>query len=136
MVVRLSGGIVVRKFSDGLRYLLVQAQKNRDKWVLPKGHLNPGESESDAALREVKEEAGVEGKILAPIGSIQYTDKKQPISVELFLIRYVREVGRQEKRGTRWCSYQEALQSLSFEESRKLLLSARPVIEKFYPGSA
>lgn len=132
---RFAGSIVVRKTDESLRFLLVQALKDPNRWVFPKGHLEAGESAAHAALREVQEEAGVDGQILAPIDSIHYKDKERSIDVDFFLVAYVKEVKRQEQRRIRWCSYQEALKSLSFEESRNLLRDARSIIEKYYPDS-
>jgi diadenosine hexaphosphate hydrolase (ATP-forming) len=43
-----------------------------DEWVFPKGHLEQGERPEDAAIREVREEAGLEVRILQPIGSTRY----------------------------------------------------------------
>ena len=42
------------------------------QWVFPKGHLERGERPEDTAIREVREEAGVEIRILQPIGSTRY----------------------------------------------------------------
>lgn len=41
-------------------------------WSLPKGHLEPGETAEEAAVREVQEETGILGRILAPLGSIDF----------------------------------------------------------------
>ena len=43
-----------------------------DEWVFPKGHLEQGERPEDAAIREVREETGLEVRILQPIGSTRY----------------------------------------------------------------
>ena len=40
--------------------------------ALPKGHPEAGESPSDAALREVREEAGVEARLVEPLGDVRY----------------------------------------------------------------
>lgn len=42
------------------------------EWVFPKGHLEQGERPEDAAIREVREEAGLEVRIIQPIGSTRY----------------------------------------------------------------
>lgn len=41
-------------------------------WSLPKGHVEPGESPEQAAVREVAEETGITGRIVAPLGTIDY----------------------------------------------------------------
>jgi 8-oxo-dGTP pyrophosphatase MutT (NUDIX family) len=56
--VRLSAGVVVvRRFPDGWRFLMLRAFKN---WDFPKGLVEPGEEPLAAARREVKEETGIE----------------------------------------------------------------------------
>ncbi len=58
IVPELAAGIVVFGEKDGLVFLLHQADE--DRWCLPKGHVDPGESLEAAALREVREETGFE----------------------------------------------------------------------------
>ena len=41
-------------------------------WTLPKGHLEPGESEEQAAVREVAEETGLTARVVAPLGTLDY----------------------------------------------------------------
>ena len=45
----------------------------RLRWSLPKGHLEPGETAEQAAVREVAEETGIRGRIVAPLGAIDYS---------------------------------------------------------------
>ena len=41
-------------------------------WSMPKGHIEPGESVQDAAVREVEEETGIRGRVIAPLGTIDF----------------------------------------------------------------
>ena len=59
-----AGGVVLREV-DGLRHALVIRDPYRN-WGLPKGHLENGESPSEAALREVAEETGLTDLVLGP----------------------------------------------------------------------
>ncbi len=52
-----AGGVVVRKFDEGIRVLVIRDPY--ENWGLPKGHLEHGESYAQAALREVAEETGL-----------------------------------------------------------------------------
>lgn len=47
-------------------------RRGRLMWSLPKGHVEPGETREQAAVREVSEETGIEGRILAPLGAIDF----------------------------------------------------------------
>ncbi len=48
-------------------------RSGRLRWSLPKGHLEPGETAEQAAVREVAEETGITGRITAPLGSLSYS---------------------------------------------------------------
>lgn len=65
------GGVV---FHKGKVLLLYKNQNGRyTGWVMPRGTIEPGETTKETALRELKEEAGVIGKIVKYIGKTQYT---------------------------------------------------------------
>lgn len=65
-----AGGIVIREGKKGREMLFVLDRFG--KVVPPKGHLEPGEALEDAALREVKEETGIDGRITGDLGTIRY----------------------------------------------------------------
>lgn len=44
----------------------------RVEWCLPKGHLEAGETPEQAAVREIAEETGIVGRVLAPLGTIDF----------------------------------------------------------------
>jgi 8-oxo-dGTP pyrophosphatase MutT (NUDIX family) len=66
-----AGGVVYRKERDGTQVALILVGAS-PRWQLPKGLVNAGESEAEAALREVSEETGLTGTIQAPIDTIEY----------------------------------------------------------------
>ena len=53
-----AGAIIFRKEKDQPLFLLIYSGRNK-KWGFPKGHIEPGEDEKDAALREINEETGI-----------------------------------------------------------------------------
>lgn len=53
-----AGGVVYDPTKEPREYLLIRAGRERDKWVLPKGHIEPGEDPRETAVREVQEETG------------------------------------------------------------------------------
>ena len=109
---------------------MVRAKQHPDHWIFPKGHIEERESPKEAAVRELEEEAGVKGSVIAAVGESEFSVKDDDVSVEYFLVRYQREVSRQEDREIRWCSYARALELLTFPDSRALLREARPRIEQ------
>jgi 8-oxo-dGTP diphosphatase len=70
--VQAAGGVVVR--ADGR--VAVIHRPRYDDWSLPKGKLESGESFEDGALREVHEETGIRGRIVAELAPTEYVDRK------------------------------------------------------------
>ena len=69
-----AGGVVVRRVGRRLEVAII-ARYNRGgrlEWCLPKGHPEGTESHEEAAVREVEEETGIAGEVLASLGSIDY----------------------------------------------------------------
>ncbi|MEI8232914.1 MAG: NUDIX domain-containing protein [bacterium] len=68
-----AGGVVFRKKAGKCEFLLGK-HSGYHKWVLPKGLVEPGESQMEAAVREVEEEVGAKARIIemAPIKTIEY----------------------------------------------------------------
>ena len=67
-VVRQAGAITVRKNGAATEVFIVRAKKNPGDWIFPKGHIEPGESAPQAAVRELLEEGGVIGRAEDLIG--------------------------------------------------------------------
>lgn len=110
---------------DGEReYLLVEARRSRGQWVLPKGHIEPGETPEAAAVREVQEEAGVRAAVVARVGESEYAVDGQPVRIIFFLMRYQGEAGRREDRARAWHRYEDALRLLRFDDTRRVLMQA------------
>jgi diadenosine hexaphosphate hydrolase (ATP-forming) len=120
-----AGGIAVRRDRNRLSVLLVRAKKNPDVWIFPKGHIEPGETPAEAALRETREEAGVDGEVVGPVGPpLEFDSGREAVSVQYFLIRARSETDETDGRVKQWFSAPEALAQLSFESARRLLLEA------------
>ncbi len=69
-----AGGLVIRR-QEGRLEVAIIARYNRGgrlEWCLPKGHPEGEENHREAAVREVEEETGIAGEVLAPLGSIDY----------------------------------------------------------------
>jgi 8-oxo-dGTP pyrophosphatase MutT (NUDIX family) len=127
-----AGGIVVLFEEGSPRYLMITSKKDPQRWVFPKGHINPGETSAIAAEREVSEEAGVEAIILESVGSTEFTKKDgRCCCVEFFLMRYERATVKREDRNRRWCSYEEALRLLSLDYAVDLLRRSHVIATKF-----
>ncbi|HEX3706479.1 MAG TPA: NUDIX hydrolase [Mycobacteriales bacterium] len=69
-----AGGLVVDGTDMAARAALIGRldRRGRLRWSLPKGHVEAGETTEDAAVREVAEETGITGRVLAPLGTIDF----------------------------------------------------------------
>lgn len=113
-----AGGIVVRINGGVPEYLLVRAKAPPGAWVFPKGHIEPGESAEAAAVREVREEAGVDARIDRRLGELPAGDGTSAI----YLMTFQSEDSGE--RQTAWLPFEQALKALAFDESRQLLTHA------------
>jgi diadenosine hexaphosphate hydrolase (ATP-forming) len=120
-----AGGVVFRRRSETIEILLVRSKKDPSIWVFPKGHVEPGESLQQTALRETREEAGVDGEPLGPVGPpLEFTSGSEAVRVHYFLIRATRTVDGAEPREKRWFEADAARMNLSFDTARELLDAA------------
>jgi 8-oxo-dGTP pyrophosphatase MutT (NUDIX family) len=131
------GGVVVRGSDCIVIVPTRRAVRGGQVLALPKGHPENGESPADAAVREVREEAGVEATVREKLGDVQYWYQRDGVRiakrVTFFLLDYVSgEVDDHdhEVEHARWIALEEAARSLSYEGERDMaaraLLRARP----------
>jgi 8-oxo-dGTP pyrophosphatase MutT (NUDIX family) len=125
-----AGAVVFRLTRGEPRYLLVEANGRRDRWVFPKGHLEDGETAADTALRELTEEAGVLARPLRPLRRVEQKQEGKPISIAYFLMAYAGRGRPLDKRRTRWLAFDEAIEALDLEKSRRVLRSADRMITR------
>ena len=130
-----SGGVVYKVEDDALRVILICHHNLRGKliWCLPKGSIEKGETLSETALREVREETGTNGKILEKIGQIQYwfysrqEEMKIFKTVHFYLLEYLNGSVSDhdgEVDEARWVPLQEGLDMLTHNSERSILEKA------------
>ena len=134
-----SGGVAFRKGAAGIEIALISVGPDK-RWQLPKGLVDAGETPEVTAMREVREEAGIETEILQRIDTIEYwyvgNKGKQRVRfhkfVHFFLLRYLagqvqdhdREVNE-----ARWVPIHEAKTILTFKSERQALEKAAELIK-------
>lgn len=108
-----------------------QDRRGRLLWSLPKGHLEAGESAAQAAVREVAEETGISGEILAELGTIDFwfvaDGRRIHKTVHHFLMRAVGgELSDQDVEVTEvaWVPLPELIDRLAYPDERELVNTA------------
>ena len=134
-----AGGLVVR----GAEVLLISTLGGR-RWQLPKGHLEAGETPEQAAVREVREETGVTGRILLCLPAIDYRYRERgrhlvDKHVDYFLLAYEsgheRDYDPKEVYGAAWFPWDEALSRITFENERRVVRAAREAMDGLAAGA-
>lgn len=132
---RTSSGGVVYRMNDGVEVVLIAhlSQKGTCVWCLPKGTVECGESLEETALREVREETGISGRILEKLGEIQYEfyskqDRDKIFkTVHFYLLVYLsgnEHDHDNEADEARWFSIHEAEKQLTHPNERAILRKA------------
>lgn len=112
--------------SGGWEVALIHRPEQGD-WTMPKGKLDPGETASACALREVKEETGLDCTLGRFVGQVEYRDRRQrPKVVQYWLMQphggdFTPSAEVDE---LRWVSLGDALGMLTYPHDRELLASA------------
>lgn len=128
-----AGGIVFRrsKQNNEIEILLIQDAKNR--WTIPKGHIEEGESSKQTAEREIREETGLqEMKILNWLGKINFRYRRQQslvlMTTEIFLVHGRGDTDdlkpEEWMNGIKWFPATEALEKIEYEDIGKIILLA------------
>lgn len=127
-----AGGIVFRRNAEGkVEILLIQDAK--DRWTIPKGHIEEGETAQQTAKREIGEEAGLKDvDVLNWLGKIHFRyrriDKLVLMTTQIYLVRAKGDTDAIKKEdwmnGIQWFSFHEALDVIEYEDIGKLMLLA------------
>ena len=128
-----AGGAVISLENGELRLVLIATPyEGRVRWSLPKGHFHEGETREQTALREVREETGLEPEILDVLGSVDYwfTDKKYRYHkfVHFFLMRAVGgdlADHDDEVVEARVFGWDDALEHMAYPSERRIVSGAR-----------
>jgi 8-oxo-dGTP pyrophosphatase MutT (NUDIX family) len=146
-----AGGVVVRHMHDRWwiaaiepRRSAAEEHKSRKKVLaLPKGLIDPGEKPADTAVREVREETGVEADLVSKLQDIKYVyvrswgDKQRVFKVvSFYLLRYrsgqlgdISPDMRVEVESAEWVPLDEADKKLSYTGEKQVARLARKYVQ-------
>jgi 8-oxo-dGTP pyrophosphatase MutT (NUDIX family) len=126
-----SGGIVWRRnaTTNAVEILLIQDAKNR--WTIPKGHIEPGENARQTAEREIMEETGLKRvKVMNWLGKINFRYRRLNslvlMTTQIYLVRAhgdTDDLAKEEwMNGIEWMSSAKALDMIEYEDIGKIIL--------------
>jgi 8-oxo-dGTP pyrophosphatase MutT (NUDIX family) len=125
-----SGGIIFRRDDKGaLQILLIRDAKNR--WTIPKGHVEPGEEPKQTAEREINEETGLqEMKMYNWLGKVNFRYRRAHTLVLMTMHIYLVEgkgdtdslKGEDWLTDMKWMPATEAVDKIAYEDIGKLIL--------------
>jgi ADP-ribose pyrophosphatase YjhB (NUDIX family) len=125
-----SGGIVFRRTPNkGVEILLIQDAK--DRWTIPKGHIEEGETPKETAQREISEETGLtKVNVMNWLGKINFRYRRQQslvlMTTEIFLVEAQGDTNKLKPEdwmnGIKWFTPAEALDKIEYEDIGKIIL--------------
>lgn len=126
-----SGGIIFRRNikNNQLEILLIQDAKNR--WTIPKGHVEEGEEPKDTAKREIQEETGLqEMKVMNWLGKVNFRYRRGHtlvlMTMHIYLVQGLGDTnalsGEDWLSDIKWLPAQDAMDKIAYEDIGKLIL--------------
>ncbi|MCA9346997.1 NUDIX domain-containing protein [Candidatus Saccharibacteria bacterium] len=126
-----AGGIIYRRAKNSKEIEILLVQDARDRWTIPKGHVEEGETTQETALREIGEETGLKDiKIMGWIGKTNFRYRRENSLVLMVTHVYLakslnyNEVPQREDwmNGIKWFPASEAIDAVAYEQLNKLML--------------
>jgi len=137
-----AGAIIFRIENKEPCYLLLHyptsKRTKKEYWDFPKGHVEKGETESEAAIREIQEETGLKKITFVPNFKeyIQYyfrADEKTIFKTVVFFLAFTKKKGIKisfEHEGFIWLSFDRALKKVKFANARRILRIAHHFLKE------
>ena len=135
-----AGGAAYRETDGKIEFAIVAVNQIR-RWQLPKGLVDEDETAEQAALREVREEAGIECEIVEKVETIEYwyfgNEKGGRVRYHKFVLFYLMKYisgdtkdHDDEVTEARWVSPDEAIKMLTFDNEKEIIKKAKILLNK------
>ncbi len=132
-----SAGAVIYNPKTKKFLLLHYPTRGKGHWDFPKGHVEKGEDETETALREIKEETGLDVDILFGFrDEIKYHFRDKNVLVEKTVVYFLAITSEEhvklsyEHDAYAWLDYEDAVNRITYKSSRDVLVKARKFLEK------
>jgi len=127
-----AGVVLFRKTPQGVKFLLLHYDTNAKHWDFPKGHIEEGENPHQTAQREVEEETGISDLTFLDgfEKKVTYFYMRGQKRVHKEVLYFLAETSEEnvtishEHLGYAWLSYDEALEKITFKNSKDVLMAA------------
>ena len=132
-----AGGVIFRRYDGGFEIALISV-RGGTAWCLPKGLVDKGETPEMTAVREVREETGLNGRVVDRLGEISYwyyireENMKCRKTVSFYLMEYLSgdTAGHDlEVDSAEWLTLDEALKKVSYKGDRSIIEKAQTLLQ-------
>lgn len=126
-----AGGVTYRLNPETKKLEFLLVQDARDRWTIPKGHVEEGETTKQTALREIQEETGLKDVVIKSwLGKINFRYRRVHSLVLMVTHIYLAEaksntnnlIAEDWMNGIRWFPASEAVERIAYEDISKLML--------------
>jgi diadenosine hexaphosphate hydrolase (ATP-forming) len=127
-----SGGIIFRRDKEGGVEILL-FQDVRDRWSIPKGHIEEGETAEETMVREIEEETALSNiEVFGWLGKVSFrfrrVDRLVLMTTQIYLVRALGDTDAFKKeewmKDMKWFKFNDALEAIEYDDIGKLMLLA------------
>ena len=130
------GAVVFRKYHGNIELLLIKHVVG-GHWSFPKGHVEPGETEEQTALREIKEETGIDVELNTSFREVvSYSPKRDTTKDVIYFLGKAKTFQytpqEEEIAQIKWVEINLAHSFLTYDNDKQLVHKAKPMIRDLY----